>query len=350
MLRKILRVLLLIIVLVVLIYQLGPKVEKPILDGELPVVTSDLMVLEREINQREAAISNLKENNQARIVWFDSIPRKTKYSLVYLHGWSASQEEGAPLHRETAKRYGCNLYLSRLAGHGLQEKEAMLTLTADQLLDSAKEAIAIGKQLGEKVILMATSTGGTLALYLAGKDPDIDGLILYSPNIEIYDSTAKFLDDPWGLQIAKLVKGSDYHEYEANSPEKEQYWVTKYRLESLTQLQALMEETMTQETFASVEQPVFVGYFYKNDSIQDKVVSVPAILEMYEALGTAKANKRKVAFPEAGDHVLASYVVSKDLESVRDETFSFLEEIVGLKTVVPPTLNRVSDTLQLVVE
>ncbi|WP_422859018.1 alpha/beta hydrolase [Flagellimonas sp. S174] len=304
--------------------------EKPDLDTTLPNVPTDLKVLEKMVLAREEGTSNIKTDNESRIIWYDSIPQKTEYSIVYLHGWSASQAEGAPLHIQTAKRYGCNLYLPRLAGHGLTEKEPMLNLTANELIASAKEAIAVGKKLGEKVILMATSTGGTLALHLAGGDEDIAGLILYSPNIEIYDQNAKVLAGPWGLQLAKWVKQGDYHEFEANAIKKN-YWTTKYRVEALTHLQTLVDNTMKPKTFQKVTQPVFVGYFFKNDSIQDKVVSVPAMLKMYDQLGTPQSLKRRVAFPEVGDHVIASSITSKDLDAVEKETNGFITEILGIR-------------------
>ncbi len=318
------------IALLALAYFLGPQVENPNLDTTLPKVSTDLVELERWITDRENAVANIKPNNEGRIIWFDSIPTKTDYSIVYLHGWSASQMEGHPIHLDIAKKFGCNLYLPRLAGHGLTEQEPMLRLTADRLLASAKEAIAIGKQLGDKVIIMATSTGGTLALHLAGGDTDVAALVLYSPNIEIYDPNAKLLAGPWGLQLARLVKQSDYHEFEGGK-EKQKYWTTKYRVEALTQLQALVENTMNEEAFQKVEQPVFMGYFYRNDSIQDEVVSVPAMLTMYEELGTPESKKRKKAFPDVGDHVIGSEITSKDLEAVRWETEDFLEDILLLK-------------------
>ncbi len=333
---KFLKLFLVLLVILVLGFVLGPKVATPDLDRSLPEVPSNLKVLEEELLQRETLKENIRPDNEARIIWADSLPQKTAYSIVYLHGWSASQEEGDPIHLETAKRYGCNLYLPRLAGHGLEEEEPMLHLTADTLIESAKEAIAVGKQLGEKVIVMATSTGGTLALHLAGGDPDIAGLLLYSPNIEIFDPNAKLLSGPWGLQLARVVKQSDYHEFDREDALKNKYWTTKYRIEALTQLQALVETTMTSPTFKAVTQPTFLGYFYKNDSIQDDVVSVPAMLEMFDLLGTWGDKKRKVAFPNAGDHVLTSYVTSKDLGSVRSETFRFLEEVLELREVTFP--------------
>ena len=335
-LRNLIKVVIVLAGLFIITYLLGPKVSTPNLDKTLPETTISLTQLEAEIQEREASFQNIKPDNEARIIWADSVPAKTEYSIVYLHGWSASQEEGDPIHMETAKRFGCNLYLPRLAGHGLTEEEPMLDLTADQLLQSAKEAIAVGKQLGQKVIVMGTSTGGTLALHLAGGNSDIAALLLYSPNVEIYDASSKLLAKPWGLQLARIAKGGDYHEFDQTTPLKDQYWTTKYRLEALTHLQVLVDETMTEETFSQITQPVFLGYFFKNDSVQDKIVSVPAMLEMYDDLGTLPEKKEKVAFPETGDHVMTSYITSKDLESVKDKTFRFLEKVIQMKPVPEP--------------
>ena len=328
---KLFTILLAGVAILAIAYLLGPKVDRPNLDKTPPTVSSDLIQLETDIQERESSIKNIRPDNEARIIWADTIPKKTKYSIVYLHGWSASQEEGDPIHFETASYFGCNLYLPRLAGHGLSEEEPMLNLTAEQLLDSAREAVEVGKKLGDKVILMGTSTGGTLALYFAAQDPEVAGLLLYSPNIEIFDPTAKLMSGPWGLQVLRAVKGSDYHEFDTDLDLKNKYWTTKYRVEALTHLQALMDETMTEETFSAVEQPVFLGYYYKDEIHQDSVVSVSAMLNMFNQLGTPKAKSEKVAFPNVGDHVMTSYISSKDLVSVREETLEFLQNVVGLE-------------------
>ena len=329
---KILKWFLAVIVLIIIVILAGPKVESPVIDKKLPAISEDLHTIEAEIVERERGNDKIKPNNEARIIWADSAYMKTPYSIVYLHGFSASQEEGAPLHTEIAERYGCNLYLPRLHGHGLNEEEPMLSFTAEGLINSAKEAIAVGEAIGEKVILVATSTGGTLALYLAGNDPSIAGLVLYSPNIEIYDANSWLLDEPWGLQLARLVKGGEYHSWEIE-PERAPYWTSKYRLEALTHLEELVDVTMTPETFQEVKRPVFLGYYYKNDSLQDNTVSVPAMLDMYEQLGTPENMKRKIAFENVGHHVLASYLTSSDLASVRMETFRFLEEVLELQPI-----------------
>jgi len=330
--KKKLVISLLIILPLITFYLLGPHVEAPDLNAKATNYPNDLQKLEAKINSTEAANDKIKPDNEARIVWADSGYNKTEYSFVYLHGWSASQEEGAPLHEEIAKRYGYNLYLPRLAGHGLSEEEPMLNLTATDLMKSAREAIAVGKKIGDKVIVIATSTGGTLALYLASQNKDIHSMVLYSPNIDMRDQSSVLLNKPWGLQLARLVKSSNYYQWELDSP-RVQYWTNKYRLEALTQLRELVDDTMKPEVFQNVKQPVFMGYYFKSEEEQDDVVSVAAMLEMYDQLGTSEELKEKVAFPEAGHHVIGSHLTSEDLESVRKETYEFLEEVVGLKPV-----------------
>ncbi|MEQ8927182.1 MAG: alpha/beta hydrolase [Fulvivirga sp.] len=347
---KVLKVTSAIILAVVAAYFLGPQVDVGNLSKSLPEVPSELTSLEQYINEREDSISNIKEDNEGRVIWAKGTPEKTEYSIVYLHGFSASQEEGDPVHENLAKRYGCNLYLPRITGHGLNEEEAMLDLTAEKMMQSAGEAIAVGMQIGEKVILVTTSTGGTYGLYLAENNPAIAALILYSPNIKIYDPNSWLLSKPWGLQLAKVVKGSDYNEWEIE-PERANYWTNKYRLEVLTELQAMVETTMTTETFEKVTQPVFLGYYYKNEEEQDKTVSVSAMLEMYEQLGTPKDQKRKIAFPEAGHHVIGSELTSNAYEDVEQETVKFLEEVVGLRPkstiqLKPETLSKISQSLK----
>lgn len=329
---KALKWVLISITLIVVAYAAGPSVDIEPLSKDLPEVPSDLVELQNFIDAKEASVPNIKPNNEARIIWNDSIPTKTEYSIVYLHGFSASQEEGAPIHENLAKKYGCNLYLPRIAGHGLKEDEPMLDLTAKEMMESAKEAIAVGMQLGEKVILLTTSTGGTYGLYLAENNPAIAGIILYSPNIDIYDPNSYLLTKPWGLQLARLVVGSDYNEWELDSI-RANYWTNKYRLEVLTQLRAMVDETMTEETFSKVNVPVFLGYYYKNDTAQDNTVSVPAMLNMYDQIATPEDQKRKVAFAEASHHVIGSYLTSGAVEQVEKETEKFLEEVIGLEPV-----------------
>ena len=312
---------------------LGPQPDVGQLTNELPIVTTDLVALEQEINRREAANPLIKPDNEARIVWADSSRKgKTEYSIVYLHGYGASQGEGAPVHTMLAERYGCNLYLSRLKEQGIESDSAFKSLTAENLLASAREAVAIGYALGEKVIVIGTSTGGALGLKIAAENPDLAGLILYSPLIETRDARLGLLNEPWGIQAMQTSIGADHLINERTGLAK-QYWSRYYHINGYVTLAVLTEEAMTEETFEQVTCPVFLGYYYKNEEEQDQVVSVEAMMPMFEQLGTPPEQKQKVAFPKAGNHVIASYIRSYDWRGVYNATDQFLQEVVGLEPV-----------------
>jgi pimeloyl-ACP methyl ester carboxylesterase len=283
----------------------------------------------------DESLHHLKPDNEARIIWAnDSTKEITEYCIVYLHGFSASQKEGDPVHRNIAAEFGCNLYLSRLADHGIDTSEQLVNLTADKYWESAKKALAIGKKLGRKVILMGTSTGASLALQLAGDFPnDVASLILLSPNIAINDPFAWILNDPWGLQIARLVKHGKYMVSDDDRPQYRRYWNKPYRLEAAVALEEYLATAMTRENFKKVIQPVLLLYYYRDEIHQDSVVKVSAMLNMFEELGTPSNLKRKIALPKTGDHVIGSPIKSHDVESVQKEIENFFITVLYIPKV-----------------
>lgn len=319
-----------VILLLIIVYFLGPHPSSLYLSKELPSVPSEGRALENYVHDHEA-LHKLKPDNQARIIWLnDSLKEKTEYAVVYLHGFSASEKEGDPVHIDFAKKFGCNLYLSRLADHGIDTSEPLANFTAEKFWTSAKEAFAIGKQIGRKIILMSTSTGGTLALKLAAEYPDISGLILLSPNIAINDRFAWMLNNHWGLQIAKLIKGDHMHAKDTTAIYK-QYWNQTYCTKSIVQLEELLEQTMKESTFKKITQPTLLLYYYKDEKHQDPVVKVVAMKRMFSQLSTPPDQKWQMPVPNAGDHVIGSYIKSKDIKTVETEIDKFAVEILHLK-------------------
>jgi esterase/lipase len=331
--RKLLRFLGIVVLFVVVIYIMGPKPPEADLNKDLPSISASIGNIENYIKKNDTGLT-LKPDNEARIIWAnDSVKERTNYSLLYLHGFSASWYEGYPANVEFARYFGFNAYFPRLASHGIVTDDALIDMTPDRLWESAKEALMVARTLGKKVIIMSTSTGGTLALKLAADFPEyVDGLILYSPNIRINNKAAFLLSKPWGLQIGRKVAGGTHRIVNENFDSKYcQYWNCKYRVEALVFLQQLVDETMDKQTFKSVTAPVFLGYYYKDETHQDKLVKVSAMLKMFDQLGTPPESKLKVAFPEAGDHIIASELKSAAYKDVMSETIKFGKEFLKLK-------------------
>jgi esterase/lipase len=317
------------LLVLIIVYFLGPQPSTPKYNNELPNIPSEAIQLEKYIANNEAK-HKLKPDNEARILWYnDSAKDKTEYAVVYLHGFSASQGEGDPVHYEFAKKFGCNLYLARLAEHGVDTTEPLANYTAEKSWRSAVEAYAIGKQIGRKIILMSTSTGGTLALKLCAEFPDIAANIMMSPNIAINDPNAWMANNHWGLQIAYFVVGK-HKIIDDTTALYKQYWNQRYSTNSLVQLEELLESTMKESTFKKVTQPSLLLYYFKDKDHQDPVVKVSAMKRMFLQLGTPDSLKREVAISNAENHVLGSPIKSRDVESVKKEVEKFAIEILKL--------------------
>jgi len=333
--KKILLVTLSVIFVLFIAYLAGPKFPTPKLTSDLPAIHIQTSEVESFVKNKESRLK-IKPDNESRIIWTnDSLKNKTKYCLLYLHGYAASWYEGEPVHRNFASRYGMNLYIPLQAAHGLDTPEPLIDMYPDSLYETAKRALVLAQNLGEKVILMGTSTGCTLGLKLEAEFPGlIHSMILYSPNVRLNNPAAFLLDKPWGLQIARKIMKANYRVMNDDISSLEcKYWYCRQRLEGLVYLQQLLTSTMNQETFEKVKIPVFVGYYYKDEKYQDQTVRVDAMLKMFDQLGTPKNLKQKVAFPEAGTHPIASKLFSKQWQDVEKASYQFAEEKLGLTAI-----------------
>ena len=309
---------------------MGPKIEKPIIFKDLPKIKLSINEVKSWIHQKELKFINIKEGNESRIIFYDSVPKKTNLSIVYLHGFSGSSQDGSPVHINTAKKLKSNIYLPRLYAHGLNSDEPLLEYTGEKYLDSAREALAIGKIIGEKVILMCTSTGCSAALALAANHPQVSALVMYAPNIRITHPLDFVATLPWGLYIVRLVEGGKYHYITNTWKDKEKFWTTKYRLEAPIEMQNLLETAMNEEVFRKVMVPTFSGFYYKNEVEQDNVVSVNAMRMMFKQLGTEDSLKLEIAFEDAGGHEIAYNIVNKNYLKVQKSTLNFLQNVFNL--------------------
>lgn len=304
------------------------------LPASLPDQPDDL---EAVIARKEKEDYPLKRGAEARVVWHDETTKaRTPCSIVYLHGFKGSHGEGAPVHQAIARSFGCNLYLSRLHGHGQIKVNKFDDLRPGHLLHSAEEACRIGRAIGEKVILMGTSTGAALSLYLAGLSEQrtaIQGLVLYSPLIRLYGIHALLLQNRWMRSLLSHVPGRNYQVRPSDpfTPDEQHIWYQAYKLNGALTLGETIQSFMRPPVFRSVTCPAFIGYYFKDEAHHDKVVSVPAIKRMARQLGTPADDRVVQNFPAANSHVICNGLLSADVAGVIRETKAFLKQKVGLE-------------------
>ena len=351
MLRKIFLGLFATAIVLVIVYMLGPKVEKQELIVHFPEVPTRLSELGEYVRHREDTVIGLKPGNEAYIQWADSSNKaKTPYSIVYIHGFGASPMEGDPVHRFLATHFGANLFVTRLPEHGIKRENGMEYMSAQKLADAVGEAYQIGKSLGDSVIVVGTSMGGALTLLLASQQPDIKAVVLYSPCVRDGGEKLNALFKPWSKFLMEkfAMKKSVLHQ--EREGEKKAYWSEDYHINSYVSLATVIYSEMNAETFAQIKQPLFLGYYYKSKEEQDFVVSVPRMQEMYGQLGTPTNLKREQAFPNAGDHVIGSSITSQDWQGVLFSTIDFLENVakVPARTEFQEQVEKMATAKELV--
>jgi esterase/lipase len=272
------------------------------------IIISDSLLgsvdLDQFLLEKESRFIDLKPGAQKKIIWEDPTKKnKTEYAVVYLHGFSATHREIFPVPELVARDLGANLFLSRLPGHG-RSSEAMAEPTVRDYLISAVDAYEIGRRLGDKVILLGSSTGGTLATWLATFAQDLAALILLSPNFDPKNPMAKLLLLPGGAKLARFVEGQ-YYEWEPQNRVQEIYWTTRYPSSALVTMEKMVSD-VSKLDLSKVQVPILVVY-----SEDDQVVNPAETEKAFARLGAIK--KEIVVFNSSADrfhHVLAGNILS----------------------------------------
>ena len=272
----------------------------------VPALPEDLdaYLLERE--QSIAEEFPLVPGTEKRIRW-QSEGERSDYALVYLHGFSGSRQGLLPATELIADALGANLFETRLRGHGRAEN-GLVGIRAEDWLEDAAEALAIGARLGDRIILMGTSTGATLAMAMLEHPAmaDVEAIVMISPNFRPYDPKSSWVTAPGGPLLLRMLVG-ETHTWEPANAAQARYWTTTYPADSVVEGLRLVDLANSQLPRA-LGQSVLTLY-----STRDEVVSPLATEAALELIDSP--NKRTIDLGEVGDrknHVLAGDILSPD--------------------------------------
>jgi esterase/lipase len=262
--------------------------------------------VEERIAAREHREPGITPGAERRVRWIEGKPSRSRISLVYLHGYSATRQEVYPLAEEVADALGANLFETRLTGHGRGAK-AMLEGTTAAWEADAREALDIGRSIGEKVAVLSTSTGGTLSTWLASTagDDSLAALVMISPNFAPADKALYLLDWPVVGPLLLTWFGKEERSWQPLNEPQSRYWSWHYPWPALVELARLMKQVERVDK-ALITTPTLMIY-----SPRDQVIDPSAVQEAFAAWGASQ--KQLLAYEHSSDpsqHVLAGDIVS----------------------------------------
>lgn len=255
----------------------------------------------------EADVPNLKPGTEKRVVWAGAANTRTEYALVYVHGFSASSEEIRPVPTRVAEALGANVVFTRLAGHG-RDGDAMADATVAAWAADLAESLAAARQAGEKVIVLSTSTGGTLVTALSQNQElmeHVAGLIFFSPNYDLNTVLAPLIRWPAARYWLPLVAGQR-RAFQVRNEDHALFWTTEYPTVSVLPMGALIRDLADFDPGA-VNIPALFRF-----SMQDEVVRGDLTLAMAEGWG-GPATVSHPVLSEGDDpqqHVIAGDIMS----------------------------------------
>ncbi len=257
--------------------------------------------------QHEVSFPDIRPGTEKRIIWAGAKGQKTPLAVVYVHGFSATSEEVRPVPDLVATAMGANLYFTRLAGHG-RTGDAMAEPAAGDWIEDMAEAMAIGRRIGDRVLVISTSTGATLAA-IAATDPQLSngvaGVVMISPNFGLRSVAGRILDLPLARWWGPLVAGAR-RSFTPTNEQHARFWTTDYPTVALFPMAALVREARSQE-YSAAKAPALFIY-----SDADQVIDPFAIAAVRDAWGGAVTEVLRVMGPgdDPYSHVIAGDILS----------------------------------------
>ena len=258
------------------------------------------------LETKESSVADLKTGAGKEIIWADPISKsKTDIAVVYIHGFSATKHEIRPVPDQIAKSLKANLFYTRLAGHG-QSAESFANATVQQWADDYAEAIAVGRRLGERILVISTSTGSTLAT-LASSDiqmsKDIIGLVMLSPNFATQSLPSWVANMPWAESLLPLIGGEE-RSWEPINEEQAKWWTTTYPMKAIFPMFELLQRVEAIDK-STIKVPAYFIY-----SPYDQVIVPAAIENVANQWGGSVKHMRVTSDTDPSHHVITGDIVS----------------------------------------
>ncbi len=237
----------------------------------------DINSLDKLIESKENEVPNIRPDTEKKIIWASKNNQKTKTSLVFIHGFSATRSELSPVIEMLGKELQANVFFTRLKGHG-QDGKALGEATFDDWMIDMQEAIEIGKAIGDNLVLIGCSTGCSLIHTILEQSTDIKAVIYVSPNFGPKSYKGQLLRVPGAKLFMPLVFGNE-HFFIPQNVEHERCWTTRYPIKALF---AVKDSVVAAYKIKHNKIKVPLLFWFSDD---DQVVSAKATRKIISKMG-----------------------------------------------------------------
>ncbi len=278
------------------------------------------------LRQSEDHHRHVIEGAEARIVYFNSAqPAATDFVFLNIHGFSACRQETAPIAETLAKNLQANLVELRLAGHGLSDNA--MTARAEDWLQTVADGFDLASRLGQKTIIIGTSTGAPLACWadriLGPLYGEPFAHLFMSPNFKINTPFDFILTLPLAEYLVPLILGRT----RSWTPENElaaKFWTSSYDIQAVIEMQKVVDWFREQPSSAW-RTPIAMMVMD-----QDPTISSKAAKSVF--LQWQSPDKQHLAIkddPDAVSHVFAGSIAgphrtSSTIKSFNDFLFTLI--------------------------
>jgi alpha-beta hydrolase superfamily lysophospholipase len=163
-----------------------------------------------------------------------------------------------------------NLFYARFDGHAADE-EALGRTTTRAWVNDVVEAVAIGERIGERVIIMATSTGAALATWALGEPAlarRVAAVVMLSPNYKLQSRGGWLLASPFARQIIRLALGRT-RVIEPRNDLHARFWTIRYPTDALLPLTGAMQ-LANRTKFEEINVPALFAYSPDDDLVDPR--------------------------------------------------------------------------------
>jgi len=210
-----------------------------------------------------------------------------RLGVVLVHGYMAAPLEVKKL-ADYLGHMGIWVYAPRLKGHGTSPDD-LATRTYMEWITSIDEGFAIISNICKRVVVGGFSTGAGLALDLAARVGDVEGVFAVCPPMGLQDFSARFVPamDVWNRLMEMVNLDEAKKEFIENRPENPHINYFRNPISGVRELERLMKSL--EPKLPAINVPALVV-----QSAGDPVVNPAGTKRVFDMLGSER--KKHVLF------------------------------------------------------